>query len=1072
VLGKKRICTSQKRLMIGTSMAALMSVLCTAAAQAQEMETVVVTGYRASLESALVAKRTSVELIDQINAEDMGKFPETNLADSMARLPGVNVDRGDTGEARTITVRGLGPDFTLVRINGMDALSTAGGTNAQTQSNRSRGFDFNTFASELFSALKVQKSASASSEEGSLGAIVDLTTGRPLSYDGFKWQVSGQEQMIDSNNSIRPRASALIADQFFGNTLGIMGSISYSEKGSTNDFYARNFGSAEYVYRNSQLAGVTPNTYGFARPTNDPACLAGVVMGCGSDPAAYASLSPTTLFPTFPMLSHSTLNYHRLGTTLTGQWKPSNRFEVVVDYLYSEYGQRAVNYQLHPISTNRNLYNNTAATNPASLTATAKRNLYPTCATISYYCQSSTSGITPAASTVSGMLYSTNANNLDPYDYYNNAASPGYVADANGLGFFNELIGRPNMQLKAAHTTTVNGKTYADYLALDNVDWRNDADGAVNKTIFRQWDANATYSVTDQLRVEGFYGESSSMLNQDGTLVEFNAVDMDGFVYDETGHGNMPEIQTGFDVANPANWQIIKGLSSWRHFVQQTYNSFKTARIDVVYDLTDTMSIHVGADRRIYKNATNQAQRLATDTILPTLQEANLSQTDLGQLVSFGSGLSLPGSTPTGWFAPNIQLFDDAFGVNCNCINKWSDWRLLPDQRANNSVVEKDFSYYVEFAFNENLAGHNVIGNVGVRVAQTSINASGYLGAGSNGAGTPITAHNSYHDILPSFNFGYEIIPDLMLRVAGAKVMARPQLSSLTAGTTSFSTSLPTSGNPSITKGNPFLKPFRSNNLDASVEWYFSRDGLFSVAVFQKQVSSFPQQLLSTSTLANAFGGSGSTTYAAVLAGITNTALQDYTSAGGQWDVRQYQDAPGGQIEGLEITFQSALTFLPEPFDGFGVTANFTHLSSKLSYVVNGDTRELRTAPWLNNSPNALNGTLYYEKGGFQARVAATYRAGYNAQFPLSGGTCEFGLTTNAGAACNSPIMADFRMVESDLRFDASTSYDVTDNIKVSFEAQNITGETTRATIYQDYKLAQRYEYAGRVFMLGVSIKN
>lgn len=96
-----------------------------AAAEPETVEAVVVTGYRAALQSALNLKRSSNVMVDAINAEDIADFPDANLAESLQRLPGVSIDR-DNGEGRTITVRGLGADFTRVRLNGLEALSTAG----------------------------------------------------------------------------------------------------------------------------------------------------------------------------------------------------------------------------------------------------------------------------------------------------------------------------------------------------------------------------------------------------------------------------------------------------------------------------------------------------------------------------------------------------------------------------------------------------------------------------------------------------------------------------------------------------------------------------------------------------------------------------------------------------------------------------------------------------------------------------------------------------------------------------------------------------------------------------------
>ena len=143
----------------------------------ESLEEVVVTGYRQSLSVALDSKRASTESIDAIVAEDIADFPDLNLAESIQRVPGVSIAR-DGGEGRQVSVRGLGPQFTRVRINGMEAMSANGGTDAAGGTNRDRSFDFNTFASELFNAVTIRKSSAAEVEEGSLGATVDLRSAR------------------------------------------------------------------------------------------------------------------------------------------------------------------------------------------------------------------------------------------------------------------------------------------------------------------------------------------------------------------------------------------------------------------------------------------------------------------------------------------------------------------------------------------------------------------------------------------------------------------------------------------------------------------------------------------------------------------------------------------------------------------------------------------------------------------------------------------------------------------------------------------------------------------------------
>lgn len=126
---------------------------------------IVVTGFRQSLQAALNVKKNSVAAVDSIVAEDIAKFPDQNLAESLQRIPGISIQR-DGGEGRAITVRGLGAQFTRVRVNGMETVATS---TDGASANRDRAFDFNVFASELFSSLVVHKTAEASLDEGSLG---------------------------------------------------------------------------------------------------------------------------------------------------------------------------------------------------------------------------------------------------------------------------------------------------------------------------------------------------------------------------------------------------------------------------------------------------------------------------------------------------------------------------------------------------------------------------------------------------------------------------------------------------------------------------------------------------------------------------------------------------------------------------------------------------------------------------------------------------------------------------------------------------------------------------------------
>ena len=268
---------------------------------------IVVTGFRASLNSALNAKRNASGVIDVIKADDIAAFPDTNLAESLQRVPGVSIAR-DGGQGRTITVRGLGPQFTRVRINGMEAQSTSTGTDSSGGVNRGRGFDFNVFAAELFNSLTVRKTASADVDEGSLGATVDLQTARPFDYKKLTVAGSAEADYNDLSQSTKPRLTGLIADQFFDGKLGVLVSGAWSQRRTFEDGH----GSGGWL-DGTNVGGFSPTS-----------------------PFSQANL-PTTYSPRFPRYGRLTRDEDRLGLTGSIQFKPTDRTLISFDALYSRF---------------------------------------------------------------------------------------------------------------------------------------------------------------------------------------------------------------------------------------------------------------------------------------------------------------------------------------------------------------------------------------------------------------------------------------------------------------------------------------------------------------------------------------------------------------------------------------------------------------------------------------------------------------------------------------------------------------------------------------------------------------
>jgi iron complex outermembrane receptor protein len=1063
---------------------------------ADEVGTIEVTGYRLSLRNAVELKKNSDVMMDAINAEDIADFPDANLAESLQRLPGISLDR-DNGEGRSITVRGLGSDFTRVRLNGLETLSTAAASDSGSAPNRGRGFDFNIFASDLFSSLQVRKTASANTDEGSLGATVDLITGKPLDYKGTKLALSAEDAWYENGGTHNPRIAGLFAQQWFDNKLGASLSAAYSKRDSEVDRYRRQAGQSDYLYRSSAFTGLSGAAAraGFAVPT--PADIPGITNPAardaesGSDPAAYAVLFPgapynTTLansivrIPSLLNIEQQNLGQERLGVTGALQWNPTDTTRIGLDLVYSKFDQKSDVNQIQSVGLNRNNTNAAFNTIAANAAASAKRGTYQTCApqTALPYRDAIDCGGTEAmpGGVFAGLgttSFSTNPNNLEPYDYYNNPGSVGYpgaaaVAAARGLYFRDAFIGRPGVEVLAAHVSDAGN---ADYLQLRGVDWRSATDSSYFTTQFQQASLSIQQDIGDQLKMDVLYGKSRSANDNSAYLVEFNRMDSpETFTYDETQHGSMPAISYGFDLADPSKWSLVKGFSVLRHFERETDNDYQGGHLNFDLKISEALSLEFGGTRREYKFKANEGRRLSNEQINPTLAELGVSASDLGRVYHFGDGLDMPAGAPTAFFAPNIDAFRQTIGFDCNCVNKYGDFRLsyIAFPGSQFEVNEYDTSYFGQLNWDFDVFGHRLFGNFGIRKADTRVASLGYTTAVAATGPRPLEARHTYSDDLPSLNVAYNITDDFLVRAAYAKVMARPLLVNLTPSITGLTTPTVSGTIGSLTIGNPDLLPFRATNYDLSFEWYFNEGGLVSLALFKKDVSNFPQTVSTAGSIDTVFDD-------AQIASFLQTQTPQQVAwilagNGGQpgiYAIRQFQNAPGGEIKGYEFSYQQNLTFLPGFLRNFGVQANYTHLQSKLQYILDPGsiTAPIRPqvtmgGPFTGASPNSANFTLYYETPKWSARASWAYRDAYVSQYPIAAGTCDPG-------ACDSPLMNDFLGSRATRNIDANVSWQATDHLQFTIEALNITNQTEDRWAYQDEPLVTQYSSTGRQVFAG-----
>ncbi|TLM73981.1 TonB-dependent receptor [Microbulbifer harenosus] len=221
--------TGFKKNSIAVAIATLAGVSGAAYAQSEQdaaLEEVVVLGIRGSLEKSMDVKRDAKGIVDAISAEDIGKFPDTNLAESMQRISGVSIDRVN-GEGSKITVRGLGPDFNLVTLNGRQLARTTGG----------RSFDFQNIASDMVTGVEVAKTSDATLPSGGMGATINLLTARPLNTPErtMRFAVKGVMDESSDDASITPEYSGFYSDTFADGKFGvaISGSVQERESGSS-----------------------------------------------------------------------------------------------------------------------------------------------------------------------------------------------------------------------------------------------------------------------------------------------------------------------------------------------------------------------------------------------------------------------------------------------------------------------------------------------------------------------------------------------------------------------------------------------------------------------------------------------------------------------------------------------------------------------------------------------------------------------------------------------------------------------------------------------------------------------
>lgn len=905
------------------------------------MDQIVVTGFRASLDKALDLKRDSITAVDAIIAEDIAKFPDQNLAESLQRIPGISIQR-DGGEGRSITVRGLGAQFTRIRLNGLETVATS---TDGASANRDRSFDFNVFASELFSSLVVHKTAEASLDEGSLGAVVDLNTGNPLAGKaGLTAAVSVQGSYNTLAKTTGPRIAGLVAWRNDAGTFGASASVAYSnidtlELGNNTVRWAQ----ARFDSVNGTPCFFSAATGGTPRPNSG-----GVYRASPNCDSAALAFHPR--IPRYGEIGH---DRRRLGITASIQYRPTDTTEISIDGLYSKFSEDREEQWAE-------------------------------------------------------VLLRSNERSIDITNF---------AIDDN-----NNLI---SATLNDAYVRTEH------YLRQSS-------------TRFYQIGGTLKQDVTDTIRfnILGGVSESAARIPVETTIV-FDDRDAQGFSYDYTNM-ERPRITFGTSVLDPANFQ----LAEIRDRPSETINKFRTAQLNGEWDAIDGLTVKAGG---VYRKFSFETEGFTRDTIVcgnggvdrvlgsltcsantvfgPTAVYGFPVTPNLASTFTLGNA-GQPDGTTTSWLVPNI----DTSAAFTGLYNRTA----AVDAGNTRSVSERVSGGYVQGDWKSELFGVRYAINAGVRYVHTKQTSQGL------NSGVSVTVDRSYDDWLPSLNVAIFPIDDFIIRGAVSRVITRPTLGNLTPGGSVDGF------NYRISFGNPFLDPFKATAYDLAFEWYFAPQSIFSVALFKKNVASFPV----AETRSGTFASTGLPT--SIIPPSSPAAINP---EGQLWTINSITNGEGANLQGIEVSVQGPFRFLPGFWSNFGAIFNATFVSSDADYTVSGPAvvpggalvSQTRNATLFGLSRRAFNGTLYYEQDDFSARVSASYRSRY--------------IDANSGTG------NIFEGYASTLNVDASVRYTIFDGVELSVEGINLTDDYRYR--FTDFDADRNYEnnHYGRTIQFGVRWK-